>query len=105
MRLIRGHSTCRSERRSRIWFRLAIGLVFQVPVGVLAATRAGVVTPDQLGRNRRYAFLACAVVAAFIPGDALTLLLETVPLYLLFEGSLLLARVAERRTRRSLQQA
>jgi sec-independent protein translocase protein TatC len=84
---------------------LAMGLVFQVPVGVLAATRAGVVTPDQLGRNRRYAVLACAVVAAFIPGDALTLILETVPLYLLFEGSLLLARVAERRTRRSLQQA
>ncbi len=84
---------------------LAMGLVFQVPVGVLAATRAGVVTPDQLGRNRRYAILACAVVAAFIPGDALTLILETVPLYLLFEGSLLLARIAERRTRRSLQQA
>ena len=70
---------------------LAMGLIFQVPVGVLAATRAGIVTPKQLRHNRRYAILACAVVAAFIPGDALTLLLETVPLYLLFEGSVLLA--------------
>ena len=68
---------------------LAMGLVFQVPVGILAATRAGIVTPDQLRRNRRYAILVCALVAAFVPGDALTLVLETVPLYLLFEGSVL----------------
>ncbi|MGA7705836.1 MAG: twin-arginine translocase subunit TatC [Solirubrobacteraceae bacterium] len=83
---------------------LAMGLVFQVPVAILAATRAGIVTPSQLAHNRRYAILACAAVAAFIPGDAITLLLETVPLYLLFEGSVLLARVTERR-RGSLQQA
>jgi sec-independent protein translocase protein TatC len=80
---------------------LAMGLIFQVPVGVLAATRAGIVTPKQLRHNRRYAILACAVVAAFIPGDALTLLLETVPLYLLFEGSVLLASIGERRRVRS----
>jgi sec-independent protein translocase protein TatC len=84
---------------------LAMGLIFQVPVGVLAATRAGIVTPTQLRHNRRYAILACAVVAAFIPGDAVTLLLETIPLYLLFEGSVLLASIAERRKRGSLQQA
>jgi sec-independent protein translocase protein TatC len=85
---------------------LAMGLVFQVPVAILAATRAGIVTPSQLAHNRRYAILACAVIAAFIPGDAITLLLETVPLYLLFEGSVLLARVVERRARRSsLQEA
>lgn len=84
---------------------LAMGLVFQVPVGILAATRAGIVTPDQLRHNRRYAILACAVVAAFVPGDALTLILETVPLYLLFEGSVLLARIFERRELRSLEQA
>ncbi|HEU0251101.1 MAG TPA: twin-arginine translocase subunit TatC [Solirubrobacteraceae bacterium] len=75
---------------------LAMGLVFQVPVAILAATRAEIVTPDQLGRNRRYALLACAIVAALLPGDAVTLLLETAPLYLLFEGSLLLARCLPR---------
>ncbi len=82
-------------------------VLVQVPVAILAATRAGIVTPAQLAHNRRYAILACAVIAAFIPGDAITLLLETVPLYLLFEGSVLLARVVERRERRgsSLQQA
>jgi sec-independent protein translocase protein TatC len=79
---------------------LAMGLVFQVPVGILAATRAGVVTPRQLRHNRRYAILACGAIAAFLPGDAITLLLETVPLYLLFEFSVLLATVVERREER-----
>jgi sec-independent protein translocase protein TatC len=79
---------------------LAMGLVFQVPVAILAATRTGIVTPRQLRHNRRYAVLACGAVAAFLPGDAVTLVLETVPLYLLFELSLLLATVIDRRERR-----
>jgi sec-independent protein translocase protein TatC len=79
---------------------LAMGLVFQVPVAILAATRSGIVTPAQLKKNRRYAVLACGVVAALLPGDAITLLLETVPLYLLFEGSVVLAGLVERRERR-----
>jgi sec-independent protein translocase protein TatC len=77
---------------------LAMGLLFQVPVGILAATRAGVVSVRQLRRNRRYALLACGLVAAVLPGDAVTLGLETVPLYLLFELSLLLAAIGEHRT-------
>jgi sec-independent protein translocase protein TatC len=71
---------------------LAMGVVFQIPVLILGATRLGLVTPRQLRRNRRYAVLACAVVAALLPGDAITLVLETVPLYVLYEASILLAR-------------
>jgi sec-independent protein translocase protein TatC len=76
---------------------LAMGLIFQVPVAILAATRAGIVTTKQLRHNRRYAILACGAVAAVLPGDAITLLLETVPLYLLFEISVLLARIVDHR--------
>ncbi len=76
---------------------LAMGLLFQVPVGILAITRAGIITPRQLRKNRRYAIAACGAVAALLPGDAVTMLLETVPLYLLFELSVLLASVAENR--------
>jgi hypothetical protein len=54
------------------------------------------VTPRQLRKNRRYAILACAAVAALLPGDAVTLLLETIPLYLLYEASILLAALVER---------
>ena len=77
---------------------LAMGLLFQVPVAILAVTRAGIVTPRQLRHNRRYAVLACGLVAAVLPGDAITMLLETVPLYLLFELSVMAASITERRS-------
>ena len=77
---------------------LAMGLLFQVPVAIIAVTRAGIVTPRQLRHNRRYAVLACGLVAAVLPGDAITMLLETLPLYLLFELSVLIASVSERRS-------
>jgi sec-independent protein translocase protein TatC len=76
---------------------LAMGLVFQVPVAILGATRAGIVTPKQLRHGRRYAIVACAAVAAFLPGDAITLILETVPLYVLYEASILVASFVARR--------
>jgi sec-independent protein translocase protein TatC len=79
---------------------LAMGLLFQVPVAIIAATRAGVVTPRQLRHNRRYAVLACGLVAALLPGDAITMLLEVLPLYLLFEFSVLVASISEYRTNR-----
>jgi sec-independent protein translocase protein TatC len=78
---------------------LTMGLLFQVPVAILAVTRAGLITPRQLRRNRRYAVAACALVAALLPGDAITMLLETVPLLLLFELSVLVAGISERRAR------
>ncbi len=78
---------------------LAMGLVFQVPVAILAVTRAEIVSVRQLRHNRRYALLACGLVAAFLPGDAITLILETVPLYLLFELSLIVAAIGERGAR------
>jgi sec-independent protein translocase protein TatC len=77
---------------------LAMGLLFQIPVAVIAVTRAELVTPRQLRHSRRYALLACGLVAAVLPGDAITMLLETLPLYILFELSVLVASVAERRS-------
>jgi sec-independent protein translocase protein TatC len=79
---------------------LAMGLVFQVPVGIIAITRAGIVSARRLRKNRRYAIVACGLVAAVLPGDAVTLALETAPLYFLFELGVLLAALVERRARR-----
>jgi sec-independent protein translocase protein TatC len=79
---------------------LAMGLLFEIPVLILGVVQAGVITPAGLRRNRRYAVAACALVAAVLPGDAVTMLLETVPLYLLFEFSVLVAAIADRRRRR-----
>jgi sec-independent protein translocase protein TatC len=73
---------------------LAMGLGFQIPVGILAATRLGVVSPEQLRKNRRYAIVIIAVLASLLPTiDPVTLLLEMVPLLLLYELSIWLATI------------
>ena len=72
---------------------LACGIVFQVPVGILAVTRLGIVKVEQLRSNRRYAYLLIALVAAALPGvDPVSMLIEMVPLLVLYELSILLAR-------------
>jgi len=72
---------------------IAMGLIFEVPLAILAVTRLGIVTPDQLAKNRRYALVVIAVVAALLPSiDPVTMLLEMLPLIVLFELSILLAR-------------
>ncbi len=71
---------------------IAMGAVFQVPVAILAATKLGITTPEKLRKNRRYAVLVIAIVAALLPTiDPVTMLLEMVPLLILFELSILLA--------------
>jgi sec-independent protein translocase protein TatC len=70
-----------------------MGLIFQLPIGILAVTRLGIVTPDQLAKNRRYAYVVLVIVAMLLPGtDPITMLIEAVPLIVLYEGSVLLAR-------------
>jgi sec-independent protein translocase protein TatC len=73
---------------------LAMGLGFQVPVGVIAVTRLGIVSVERLRRSRRYAILAISIIAALLPTlDPVTLLLEMVPLIALYELSIRLAAV------------
>jgi sec-independent protein translocase protein TatC len=72
---------------------LACGLLFQMPLAILAVTRLGIVSVEQLTSNRRYAYLIIAIVAAALPGvDPVSMLIEMVPLLVLFELSILLAR-------------
>ncbi|MEX2106966.1 MAG: twin-arginine translocase subunit TatC [Solirubrobacterales bacterium] len=72
---------------------IACGLLFQMPLAILAVTRLGIVSVDQLTANRRYAYLVIAIVAAALPGvDPVSMLIEMVPLLVLFELSILLAR-------------
>jgi sec-independent protein translocase protein TatC len=72
---------------------LAGGLIFQLPLAIAAVTRLGIVKVEQLRANRRYAYLAIAVLAAALPGvDPVSMLIEMVPLLVLYELSILLAR-------------
>lgn len=76
---------------------IACGLVFQLPLAIIAVTRLGIVSVEQLRQNRRYAYLVISIVAAALPGvDPVSMLIEMVPLLVLYELSILLARVLGR---------
>jgi sec-independent protein translocase protein TatC len=85
---------------------LAFGLIFEVPIAVLALTALGIVTPAFLNRYRRHAIVVCLVAAAFItPGaDPYSLFALAIPLYLLYEVSVFVAFFVHRkRKKRELQ--
>jgi sec-independent protein translocase protein TatC len=89
--------------RFEILATIALGLLFQIPVGILAFTRAGIVSVAQLRRHRRYAILAIAVLAMLLPGtDPITMLISMAPLVVLYEGSILLAALLERRSSQAI---
>jgi sec-independent protein translocase protein TatC len=78
---------------------LAFGLVFEVPIAILALTALGIITPQFLSRYRRHAIVVCIVAAAFItPGaDPYSLFALSIPLYVLYELSVFVASFAYRK--------
>ena len=77
---------------------IAMGIVFELPVFVLALVRLGILSAAQLRRNRRLGYFIVACVAVALPGiDPVTTLIETIPLWALFELSIWLSILVERR--------
>ena len=73
---------------------LAFGAAFEVPVAVVLLVLTGVVRLEKLKENRRFVLLGCFVVAALLtPPDVVSQSIMAVPMYLLYEGGLLMARV------------
>ncbi|MBA3736665.1 MAG: twin-arginine translocase subunit TatC [Actinobacteria bacterium] len=82
---------------------LAVGLVFELPVFILGLVRFGVLTANKLRRNRRIGYVTMAALAVALPGvDPITTLFEMAPLMILFEGSIWLSVIFERRWRPEL---
>lgn len=79
-------------------FILAFGISFLLPVLLLLLNRAGIVTRVQLISLRRYVIVVLTGIAAVVtPPDLLSQILLLVPLWLLFEGSLVVMWLGERR--------
>jgi len=78
----------------------AMGLIFQVPLFVVAIARAEIVSVRTLRKNRRYAIVLAALVGAALPGDAITMALETAPIVVLYEVGILVSALLARRDRR-----
>ena len=78
---------------------LATGLFFQIPVAVIGLTRTGIVSTRQLRKHRRHAIVGLVALALLLPGtDVVTTLLELIPMLVLYELSVLVARLFERRS-------
>jgi sec-independent protein translocase protein TatC len=78
---------------------LSFGLAFELPVAVLLLAAAGLVKPELLTKVRRYAIVVIVTAAAFLtPGsDPMSTIALAVPLYVLYELSVLVARLIWRR--------
>lgn len=83
------------------------GLLFQMPVVVYFLTRIGIVTPGSMRTYRKHAIIAILVVGAIItPPDPISQTLISLPLYLLYEISILIsARVVKKMAREELEEA
>jgi sec-independent protein translocase protein TatC len=75
---------------------LIFGLIFELPIVSLLLSRFGLVNGKLLGKNRKYALLASAVIAAF-HADLVTMFVVMVPLYLMYEVSIWVAYIFGRK--------
>ncbi len=83
-------------------FILAFGISFLLPVLLLLLNRAGIVSRQQLIAARRYVIVGIVILAAIVtPPDVVSQLMLAVPLFLLFEGTLLFMRFTEKREARA----
>jgi sec-independent protein translocase protein TatC len=77
---------------------LGIAVVFELPLVVLGLVQLGVLTSQRLRKSRRMGYFIVAVIALGLPGpDPVTTALELLPMWVLFEGSIWLAVLVERR--------
>ncbi len=85
---------------------LAVGLAFEMPIFVLALVKLNVISSGTLRRNRRIGYVSMFAFAILLPTvDPISLAFEVVPLLLLFELSIWLAVIMERRWERSYDES
>jgi sec-independent protein translocase protein TatC len=84
----------------------AFGVAFEVPVAVVLLVLTGIVQVESLGKNRGYVIIGIFVVAAFLtPPDAISQCIMALPMWLLYEGGLVMARVMQKMRRESADAA
>lgn len=83
-------------------FIISFGLAFELPLAVLILVKLGILNHEILQRTRAFAVVIILIAAAVITPttDILTLLLMAGPMYLLYEGCIVIARVMERKEKR-----
>jgi len=84
----------------------AFGVAFEVPVAVVLLVLTGVVKVEKLGENRGYVLIGIFVIAAILtPPDALSQCIMAIPMYALYEGGLVMARIMQKMRRETADAA
>ena len=84
----------------------AFGVAFEVPVAVVLLVLTGIVKVESLGNNRGYVIIGIFVVAAILtPPDAISQCIMAVPMWLLYEGGLIMARIMQKMRREAAEKA
>jgi len=83
---------------------LIFGLIFELPIAALLLSRIGLVTGKLLAKNRKYALLASAIIAAF-HADLVTMFVVMVPLYSMYEVSIWVAYIFGKKKQSAAAQA
>ncbi len=79
---------------------LSVGTVFELPVIVFVLVKLGILTPEFLKKNRKYSFVVILIAAAIItPPDVISQIIVTIPLYGLYEVSIVVAKRVTRKQR------
>ena len=85
---------------------LGAGILFELPVVVYFLTKLGIATPERLRQIRKYAFVGVFVLGAIItPADPFSMIAAAIPLYGLYEGSILVSTWTERKRQAELKKA
>ena len=89
-----------------IYTTVGIGILFQMPLLVMVLTRIGILSARFLRKYRRHAFVIILIAAAIITPstDPFSLTIVTIPLYLLFEASIIIASRINRRQEKELKE-
>ena len=86
------------------WFMLAFGVAFETPIFIWMLVALGVLTPEQLRKQWRYAYILILLFAAIITPDwnPITMMMVAGPMVVLYEISILLARFTTRKRKRAV---
>jgi sec-independent protein translocase protein TatC len=86
------------------FWSLGTGILFELPVVIYFLAKVGLITPEFMRTNRKYALLVVLVVGAFLtPPDPISQIIVALPLLLLYELSIYVAAIVAKRRKKALQ--
>jgi len=86
-----------------VMFTIPTGIVFELPVLAFFLAKLGIIGPQMMRTYRRHAIVAIAVVAAVItPPDVITMMLIGIPIYLLYEMSIVVVQRVEKKSKKEV---